>query len=70
MKQSRLESFKESLFQTAVGYGVAIASQLYLFPKFDIFITFGDNLLLGGYFTLISVVRQYIIRRLHNNKVK
>ena len=66
MTQSRLGSLLESIANIAVGYGVAVASQLLIFPLFGIHIPLSDNLLIGVWFTLISLARSYIIRRWFN----
>lgn len=67
--QSKLQSLWESFVNILIGYLVALASQLLVFPLFDINIPFTDNLLIGLYFTIISLARSYIIRRYFNKKV-
>lgn len=69
LMQSRLQSFIESLMNIAIGYGVALASQLVLFPLFDIHIPLSSNLWIGAWFTVISLVRSYIIRRWFNARM-
>ena len=64
--QSRLGSLIESAANVAIGYGVAVASQLAIFPWFGIHIPLADNLLIGVWFTVISLVRSYVIRRWFN----
>jgi hypothetical protein len=56
----------ESLFNVAIGYGVAVLSQIIIFPWFNINIPLSDNLLIGLYFTIISLIRSYILRRVFN----
>ena len=68
--QSKLNSFIESLTNILIGYVIALISQLAIFSLFDINIPLSDNLLIGLYFTLISLVRSYIIRRYFNKKGK
>ena len=68
--QTRLESFLESFTNIMIGYIVALISQLIIFPFFDIKVTFTDNLLIGFYFTVISLIRSYTVRRFYNNRVK
>jgi hypothetical protein len=65
--QSRLGSLVESCANIAIGYGVALASQLALFPLFDIHIPLSSNLWIGLWFTVISLVRSYLVRRLFNS---
>ena len=66
MSQTRLQSAIESAANVAIGYGVAVASQMAIFPLFGIHATLADNLLIGGYFTIISMARSYVVRRLFN----
>lgn len=64
--QSRLHSALEAAANVAVGYLVALGSQLVIFPWFGVHLPLGDNLLIGAWFTLISIVRSYTIRRWFN----
>lgn len=66
MTQSRRMSFVESCCNVAIGYGVAVASQVLIFPWFGIHVPLRSNLLIGLWFTLISIVRSYVLRRLFN----
>lgn len=53
-----------------IGYVVAILSQLAIFPLFDIDIPMSSNLWIGAWFTVISLVRSYVVRRWFNAKLK
>ena len=68
MSQTRLHSALESAANVAIGYGVAVASQVAIFPLFGIHIPLADNLVIGGYFTLISLARSYLVRRWFNRR--
>jgi hypothetical protein len=61
--QSKTHSMLESMTNTVIGYVVAVASQLAIFPLFDIHIPFHDNLMIGVWFTAISLARGYLVRR-------
>ena len=63
MKQSRLMSLAESLANVLVGYGVAVATQMLVFPLFGLAVTVTENLLIGLIFTAVSIVRSYALRR-------
>ena len=63
MKQSRLMSLVESLANVLVGYGVAVATQMAVFPLFGLAVTVTENLLMGLIFTAVSIVRSYALRR-------
>ena len=64
--QSRLYSLIESVSNVAVGYGVAILGQIIVFPWFGMQVRLADNLKIGAIFTVISVVRNYTMRRVFN----
>jgi hypothetical protein len=63
MKQSRLMSLVESLANVLVGYGVAVLTQVLVFPLFGLAVTITENLLIGLVFTGVSLVRSYALRR-------
>lgn len=67
MNQTKLESLLESFFNILIGYFVALGSQLIIFPLVGIDISFNTNLIIGFWFTLISLARSYFIRRFFNN---
>lgn len=67
--QSKRMSFMESCMNVAIGYGVAVASQVVVFPFFGIHVAFKDNLMIGVWFTVISIIRSYLIRRFFNKFV-
>lgn len=67
--QTKLQSLIESFINILIGYLTAICSQFLIFPLFDIYIGLQDNLLIGLYFTIISLIRSYTIRRYFNKKV-
>ena len=66
MAQTKLESAIEVVVNVLIGYAVATASQIMIFPLFGIFLPLSDNLLIGAYFTAISIVRGYVVRRFFN----
>ena len=63
MKQSRLMSIVESLANVLVGYGVAVITQMMVFPLFGLAVTVAENLLIGLIFMAVSIVRSYALRR-------
>ncbi len=68
--QTKKQSFLESLTNIIIGYVTALISQLLIFPLFDIIIPFTDNLLIGLYFTIVSLIRSYLVRRWYNKRNK
>lgn len=70
MTQSRLGSLIEAAINIAIGYFVALASQLIIFPLVGIHIPLSTNFAIGFWFTLISLVRSYVIRRWFNTRLQ
>ncbi len=64
MKQSRLMSLAEAIANVAVGYGVAVVTQMLIFPVFGLHTTLVQNLKMGGIFTIVSLARSFALRRL------
>ena len=63
-RQSRTMSLVEAVTNVAVGYGIAVLTQLAMFPLFGIAMAFCDHLLIGAAFTVVSIARGYTLRRL------
>jgi hypothetical protein len=67
VNQTKLQSAVETIVSTVVGFFVAICSQLLIFPFFGIHIELHQNFTMAAFFTAVSVLRGYIIRRYFNN---
>lgn len=66
--QSKKQSIIESCTNILIGYCVAVASQIVVFPLVGVEASFSQNIKIGLYFTAISFARLYIIRRFFNRK--
>ena len=64
MKQSRVMSLVEAITNVIVGYGVAVLTQILIFPIFGLQTTLRQNLAMGGIFTIVSLLRSFCLRRL------
>ena len=64
MGQSRRMSAVEAVVSTAIGYIVAVATQMVVFPIFGLRVGVIENLGIGLAFTSVSIVRSYLVRRL------
>lgn len=64
MKQSRFMSLVESVANVIVGYGVAVVTQILIFPVFGLHTTLAQNLQMGAVFTVVSIARSFALRRL------
>ena len=63
MSQSRTMSLVEAVTNVLIGYGVAVATQMLVFPLFGFAASLQDNLAIGFVFTAVSLVRSYLLRR-------
>ena len=64
--QSRWMSFVEAVTNIVVGYGLAVLTQIMVFPLFGLHVSLSDNLLLGSVFTIVSLARGFALRRIFN----
>ena len=71
MEQSKLGSLIESAFNIVIGFLVALLSQIVVFPLVGINgVPLSTNIEIGAYFTAISLVRSYVIRRWFNARLR
>jgi len=63
MNQSRTMSLVEAIANVVVGYGVAVTTQMLVFPVFGLQTTLAQNLKLGLVFTVVSIARSFMLRR-------
>ena len=66
MYQSKKMAAAEVLFNSVIGFLMGVASQLLIFPVMSISVTISENIILTLYFTVVSIIRTYIIRRIFN----
>lgn len=64
--QSKRMSLIEATVNVIIGYWVAVVSQALIFPYFGLYTSFEQNMKIGFIFTLISLLRSYILRRVFN----
>jgi len=64
--QSKKDSLKESITNVIIGYMVALVSQILIFPIVGVDASIDQNLVIGVYFTIISLLRSYLVRRYFN----
>ena len=49
--------------QRVVGYGVAVVTQILIFPIFGLHTTLAQNLKMGAVFTIVCIARSFALRR-------
>jgi hypothetical protein len=64
--QPRLYSLAESIANVAIGFGVALVTQIAVFPLFGIHAAITDQLGIAAIFTVVSIARSYVVRRVFN----
>lgn len=66
MSQTKRGSIAEAWANIAVGFTINYFANLLIFPLFEMHISPGKNFLMGCIYTIISLVRSYILRRWFN----
>lgn len=67
MKQTKLESFIEASINTAIGFIISYLTWiLIVVPLYHMELSHKDNLVITLIFTVVSVIRGYVIRRYFN----
>ncbi|WP_245651077.1 DUF7220 family protein [Paramagnetospirillum marisnigri] len=56
-------SMVEAAANVVIGYGIAVATQVLVFPIFGIHITMADDLAIGLVFAVVSLARGFMLRR-------
>lgn len=57
-------SLVEAMANVAVGYVLAVLTQVIVFPLFALRVALADSLIIGMIFTVVSIVRNFALRRL------
>ena len=66
--QTKKQSLIESLTSTTIGIIIGIVLNLTILPVFGYPVSLSDSLWISVIFTVISIIRSYIIRRWFNSK--
>lgn len=70
LMQSKKDSLIESLTSTTIGVIIGIVLNLTILPVFGYPVSLSDSLWISVIFTIVSIIRSYIIRRWFNSKEK
>jgi|TARA_R100001530_G_scaffold124479_1_gene92714 hypothetical protein len=68
--QSKKHSLIESVSNIVAGLTINIMAQLIIYPFFNINITLTSNFKIAAIFTVISLMRSYLIRRLFTKRTE
>lgn len=69
MSQTRIGSLIEVCINIAIGFAINWIANILILPLYGFHITGGQAFTMGLIFTVISVVRSYIIRRWFNARL-
>lgn len=69
MTQTRLGSLIEASVNIFIGFWINFFANLAILPLFGFTPSIKQNLLIGVLFTIVSVARQYVIRRWFNKRL-
>lgn len=64
--QSKRNSAFEAATNVAFGYLVSVLANVLILPVFGYNVTLGDSFAIGLAFTVVSLVRSYLLRRAFN----
>ena len=64
--QSKRNSAFEAATNVAIGYLVSVMANVLILPLFGYNVTIGDSFAIGLAFTVVSLARSYVLRRLFN----
>jgi acetyltransferase-like isoleucine patch superfamily enzyme len=64
--QSKRNSAFEATTNVAIGYLVSVLANVLILPLFGYNVTIGDSFAIGLAFTVVSLVRSYVLRRTFN----
>ena len=70
MMQSKRDSLIETLTNVGIGWFISFIANMLVLPLFGYNINLTDGVLISIIFTVISIVRGYVVRRWFNSKDK
>lgn len=68
-EQTKKQSFIEASTNTAVGFVISLASTFIIFPLVGFETSPSKNIVVTLFFTAVSILRGYVIRRCFNKKI-
>ena len=68
--QSKRDSLIETLTNVGIGWFISFIANMLVLPLFGYNINLTDGVLISIIFTIISIIRGYVVRRWFNSKEK
>ena len=69
MRQTKLGSFYEACINVLIGFSINYCANLLILTLFGFHITLSENIFMGLLYTVISVIRSYVVRRWFDGKI-
>ncbi len=66
--QTKSQSLFEAVTNTSIGFLISLGATFVIFPVMGIESSAGKNFVITCFFTVVSVLRGYLLRRLFNNE--
>jgi hypothetical protein len=70
MSQSRLGSLYEVLLSIGIGFVLSFLLGHFLYPWYGMEVSYGVNFQITLWFTVLSIIRSYVVRRFFNSKLQ
>ena len=70
MSQSKLMSLIESLTNVAIGFLISLVGQIVVSRWYNLPLNVAQNMQIVLFFTVLSVARSYVLRRVFNRRIK
>lgn len=70
MAQNKKQSLTETIISTFIGLAVSLVTQIIVFPLYGLEVNFNQNIQITIIFTVVSILRGYLVRRYFNKKHK
>jgi len=64
--QLKRNSAIEACSNVAIGYLISVLANVLILPMFGYNVTIGDSFSIGLIFTIVSLARSYVLRRIFN----
>jgi len=68
--QTKLSSITEAFANVILGYLIAVTANYFVLPLFGFNVSIADSVGIGVIFSLISIIRSYVLRRLFNTIIR
>lgn len=68
MRQDKMDSLMEAVTNTAVGFVISLITWYFVAAAMNIPMTWAENLIITGIFTVVSIARGYVLRRIFDGR--